>query len=113
MSDLRGGRKQSSRHNRPGTADQTSAKNRVKNVATDAVFRKWGAASPSGVLSDSNINYVYFTQRKTLGSEHRHLMNKVDDAIKAKGAASTTTKSISTNPTATTLVKKLTTTGKS
>jgi len=45
------------------TADMSA--NRVRNLATNAIFKKWGFKNPDGILGDLNINAMSFTTTGT------------------------------------------------
>jgi len=55
---------------------------RVRKVATDAIFKKWGFKNPMGVLRDCNINSISYKSQGTFRPQHQRLMSKVDDLIK-------------------------------
>jgi len=65
--------------------------NRVRNLATNAIFKKWGFKNPDGILGDLNINAMSFTTTGTFRTQHKKLMTRVDDMLKMQGSANNCT----------------------
>ena len=63
---------------RPATADNYTSGKRVREMATDAIFKKWGFKNPSNVLQDCVFSSYTFASQKTFKPQHKRLLNKVD-----------------------------------
>lgn len=70
---------------RPVTADPSKNGMQpisVQQAATEAIFKKWGFKSPTGVLRDCSFTVETLAEQKTFRAQHKVLFNKVDRMIK-------------------------------
>ena len=66
---------------RPCTADVS---NRIRKIATDSVFKKWGFHNPGNLVKDLNMTSTSFQTLGTFRPQHGKLMSQVDSVLQKK-----------------------------